>query len=87
MLSNSLSETVNWQFDGSRMTVYAENKFVQVQLLSEVEKVSAYLSQAYGKQVSIDIKVLERKETAEKIELPKEVEVLCDVFKGSLLGS
>lgn len=87
MISNSLSETCNWQLNGDRMTMYAENNFVQVQLSSEVEKISAYLSEAYGRKISIEIKILEKKETEEKIVLPKEVEVLCDVFRGSLLGS
>ena len=86
MISNSLSETCNWQLNGDRMTMYAENNFVQVQLSSEVEKISAYLSEAYGRKISIEIKILEKKETEEKIVLPKEVEVLCDVFRGSLLG-
>ena len=67
--------------------MYAENNFVQVQLSSEVEKISAYLSEAYGRKISIEIKILEKKETEEKVVLPKEVEVLCDVFRGSLLGS
>ena len=87
MISNSLSETSNWQLNGDRMTMYAENNFVQVQLSSEVEKISAYLSEAYGRKISIEIKILEKKETEEKVVLPKEVEVLCDVFRGSLLGS
>nr|WP_318715065.1 DNA polymerase III subunit gamma/tau [uncultured Treponema sp.] len=87
MISNSLSETCNWQLNGDRMTMYAENNFVQVQLSSEVEKISAYLSEAYGRKISIEIKILEKKETEEKVVLPKEVEVLCDVFRGSLLGS
>ena len=87
MISNSLSETYNWQLNGDRMTMYAENNFVQVQLSSEVEKISAYLSEAYGRKISIEIKILEKKETEEKVVLPKEVEVLCDVFRGSLLGS
>lgn len=86
MISNSLSETCNWQLNGDRMTMYAENNFVQVQLSSEVEKISAYLSEAYGRKISIEIKILEKKETEEKVVLPKEVEVLCDVFRGSLLG-
>ncbi|WP_407398645.1 DNA polymerase III subunit gamma/tau [Treponema sp.] len=86
MISNSLSETDNWHLDGDRMTVYAENKFVQVQLLSEVEKITAYLSEVYGRQISLDIKILEKKVDEEKAALPKEVEVLCDVFRGSLLG-
>lgn len=87
MISNSLSETCNWQLNGDRMIMYAENNFVQVQLSSEVEKISAYLSEAYGRKISIEIKILEKKETEEKVVLPKEVEVLCDVFRGSLLGS
>lgn len=87
MISNSLSETCNWQLNGDRMTMYAENNFVQVQLSTEVEKISAYLSEAYGRKISIEIKILEKKETEEKVVLPKEVEVLCDVFRGSLLGS
>ena len=87
MISNSLSETCNWQLNDDRMTMYAENNFVQVQLSSEVEKISAYLSEAYGRKISIEIKILEKKETEEKVVLPKEVEVLCDVFRGSLLGS
>ncbi|MCQ2240225.1 DNA polymerase III subunit gamma/tau [Treponema sp.] len=86
MISNSLSETCNWQLNGDKMTMYAENNFVQVQLSSEVEKISAYLSEAYGRKISIEIKILEKKETEEKVVLPKEVEVLCDVFRGSLLG-
>ncbi|MDO4505509.1 MAG: DNA polymerase III subunit gamma/tau [Spirochaetales bacterium] len=86
MVSNSLAETSNWQLNGDRMTMYAENNFVQVQLSSEVEKISAYLSEAYGRKISIEIKILEKKETEEKIVLPKEVEVLCDVFRGSVLG-
>ena len=87
MISNSLSETCNWQLNDDRMTMYAENNFVQVQLSSEVEKISAYLSEAYGRKISIEIKILEKKETEEKVVLPKGVEYLYDVFRGYHLGS
>ncbi|MBQ0039120.1 MAG: DNA polymerase III subunit gamma/tau [Treponema sp.] len=86
MVANSLSETSGWSLDGNVMTVYAENKFVQIQLVSVVDKIAAYLSEAYGKPISFEVKVAEKKEVEEKVELPKEVQVLCDVFRGSILG-
>lgn len=87
MISNSLSETGNWQLDGDRMIVYTENKFVQVQIQGGIEKITAYLSSVYGRKISFEVRIAERKVEQERVALPKEVEVLCDVFRGSLLGS
>ena len=87
MLSNFLSETNSWKLDGDKVTAIVENKFAQVQLLSQADKVSDYLSKAFGRHISFELNFVEKKETVEKIELPKEVEILCDVFKGSLLGA
>lgn len=87
MIANSLSETNGWTLNGNTITVAASTRFVQVQLQSVTDKISAYLSQVYGRTIAFEVKVLERQAEEEKIVLPKEVEILCDVFKGSLLGT
>ncbi len=87
MIANSLSETNGWSLNGNAITVVASTRFVQVQLQSVTDKISAYLSQVYGRTIAFEVKVLERQAEEEKIVLPKEVEILCDVFKGSLLGA
>ena len=87
MIANSLSETNGWTLNGNTITVAASTRFVQVQLQSVTDKISAYLSQIYGRTIAFEVKVFEKQAEEEKIVLPKEVEILCDVFKGSLLGA
>ena len=87
MIANSLSETNGWTLNGNTITVAASTRFVQVQLQSVTDKISAYLSQVYGRTIAFEVKVFEKQAEEEKIVLPKEVEILCDVFKGSLLGA
>ena len=87
MIANSLSETNGWTLNGNTITVAASTRFVQVQLQSVTDKISAYLSQVYGRTIAFEVKVFEKQAEEEKIVLPKEVEILCEVFKGSLLGA
>lgn len=87
MIANSLSETNGWTLNGNTITVAASTRFVQVQLQSVTDKISAYLSQVCGRTIAFEVKVFEKQAEEEKIVLPKEVEILCDVFKGSLLGA
>ena len=87
MIANSLSETNGWTLNGNTITVAASTRFVKVQLQSVTDKISAYLSQVYGRTIAFEVKVFEKQAEEEKIVLPKEVEILCEVFKGSLLGA
>lgn len=86
MVANNLSETNDWVLDGNTIRATTQKKFVLVQIQPSIEKINGWLSQAYGRNIVFSVEFKEMKIEEEKVAIPKEVEILCDVFKGSLYG-
>ncbi|MBO4403879.1 MAG: DNA polymerase III subunit gamma/tau [Treponema sp.] len=84
LVASALNSTQNWGFDGEKLTVFTQNSFTKIQLENARRTVEDYLSEAYMKKVSFEVKQLEIKKEAK--ELPPQVELIRDVFKGSVLG-
>lgn len=85
MMASALMETENWQRKGNCITAETSNTYHLVQLQKLEPKISAFISKIEGKQESFKI---EKKPEIKKeaVELPLQVKIICDEFKGTIVG-
>ena len=57
-----------------------------MQIMQSAAKIADCISQAYGRRISFKILYREKSVQNSVGKLPEEVEILRDVFKGSIIG-
>ena len=87
MLAGLLSSTYNWQINGNELSVVIPNMFEKMRLEQNAQKIENYLSATFAKKMSFSVKLEEEKADIQAEELPTAVQILCDMFKGSVLGA
>ena len=87
MVGSLLSSTYNWSLTDNNLSVVIQNKFEQMQLRNNAQKIGEYLSRLYGHAVTFEVNLEIPKTTEEHVELPLQVQIIKDTFKGSLMGS
>ena len=87
LLASALMKTQDWQLAGSEVKVVIGDAFEQMQLQQHAGKIAAGLSRLYGRQLAFSVQLVERRPEQAAQELPVEVQILRDTFKGSVLGS
>ncbi len=85
LLASALMQTKNWRIEENRVFAESENKFEQGQIQNQASKIASYLSLAYKRQVSFEILFVEKQIEEKALELPTEVKIIRDVFKGSIV--
>ena len=86
LLASALMKTKDWQSSGTTVTVVTGDAFEQMQLQQQAGKIAESLSGLYGKQVAFAVRLVEQQAQNTARELPVEVRILRDTFKGSVLG-
>ncbi|MCR5620701.1 MAG: DNA polymerase III subunit gamma/tau [Treponema sp.] len=87
LLSAALSESVSHRIDSGSLEVTVASPFAMMQLKSRAGDIAAYVERRTGRKLTFDVRLEERKETQKaEIQLPIQVEILRDTFKGSVLG-
>ena len=54
--------------------------------LTTTTDIENYISKIMGQQISFKINLLEHKEVKQKREIPQQVQILANTFKGTILG-
>ncbi len=86
LLSAALSGTSDRKIEGNTVSVCAENRIEMMQLTSKTSLVQDYLSKAFGRPIVFEVSIKESQtQLKTKVELPPEVQILKDTFKGSVL--
>lgn len=87
MIGSSLLQTGEWIKSGSSVTTQVSSTFLKMQLDSHAQNISAFLSELLGEKVRFEV-VLKQIVAAAPIEqnAPVQVKILCDTFKGQIIG-
>ena len=84
ILASALGSIKNLTVSGNTVTAVTQNSFVQVQLVNARPALEKFLTSVYGRKMLFvcNVELVKKEERA----LPAQVEILRDVFKGSVLG-
>jgi DNA polymerase-3 subunit gamma/tau len=86
LIASALTRTTGWCHKGNVVSVQSEVAFEKMQLQNNAAKISAYLSKLYGEQTSFVVHLEENNDSNEQKELPVEVQILRDAFKGDVVA-
>lgn len=86
MLASSLMQASGWKKEGDTVSATSGTLFEKMQIQSQSHKITEYLSKVYGKPLNFEIQLAEKKDMNKNAPLPAEVEILRDVFKGTVAG-
>ena len=86
ILASSLYQTGSWIKNGSIVTTQVSSSFLKMQLDSHYQSISQFLSELYGQPIKFEVTL--RQVNAQPIEqiAPPQVKLLCDIFKGHIIG-
>lgn len=85
MLASSLMSSSDWAIQEQTVSCSVPSAFEQMQLQRGASKIAAYLSALYGRDMKFRITVSPPSPAMPKDELPVEVQVLRDAFRGKVL--
>ncbi|MFA6936974.1 MAG: DNA polymerase III subunit gamma/tau [Treponema sp.] len=87
ILASALMRAKNWLHVGDKITVTVESDFDKLKLQSDMSKITPYLAKYYGKSVSFEVQVEQKKEEVNLTkDLPQDVQLVRDTFKGSVVS-
>ncbi|MGN0729564.1 DNA polymerase III subunit gamma/tau [Treponema sp.] len=84
LLASTLMNVKDWKFENGKVQAAAENPFEQIQVQKQVFKITDYLSKAYRQPVSFEVVLRNKADEGHRQEIPKEVTILRDFFKGTI---
>jgi DNA polymerase-3 subunit gamma/tau len=86
LLASALMQTKEWILTGNRIEASLESAFQMRQLENEAKYISEKITSIFGKNVQF-VPILERVQVEqEQTEVPPVVEMVCKVFKGSVVS-
>ena len=86
MLSGAVAKTFNWKLDGNKICASIGSQFELMQIRNSAAVITSYLSKVYGRSIVLDVSLEERKNSVASQNLPVEVQILRDTFKGSVMS-
>ena len=84
LIGTALLNAVKWSFNGDKITCFIDKPFLKNQIESEKKYISSVFSELKGSPVLFDVefKTHEDTEQQQSENIPNEVNLLCQVFKG-----
>lgn len=85
LIGTALLNAVRWSFTGNKLTCFIEKPFLKNQIEPEIHYISSVFSKLKNSNVQFEVQ-LEKAASANDAaqeQVPKEVELLCHVFKGT----
>ena len=86
ILGSYLAQTGDWTKDGGTIRADAFSPFFKMQIEKNGERLSSLVQAATGERLSFSVSVAEAEKEPSVEELPAEVRILCDVFRGRVVG-
>ena len=86
LLAGLLENTFDWKIEGDTIALCTEGSFDLMQIEQNVAKFSSYLQKIYGRQMAFKPSFVNRKVEMTPADLPVQVQLLRDTFKGTVLG-
>ena len=85
-LASALLDVKSWKKEGNSITCRLESGFSLMQLKQKSGEISAYLRKVFGSQINFTPLLIKKEEVKVQTEYPQEVELLVQVFKGTVVG-
>ncbi|MBR3550170.1 MAG: DNA polymerase III subunit gamma/tau [Treponema sp.] len=86
LIAGLLEKTFDWKLEGETLVLCTENTFEIMQLEQNAAKFAGYLEKVYGRRIDFKPVHIERKPEVTLADLPVQVQLLRDTFKGSVIG-
>ncbi len=86
LIAGLLEKTFDWKLEGDTLVLCTENTFEIMQLEQNAAKFAGYLEKVYGRRIDFKPVHIERKPEVTLADLPVQVQLLRDTFKGSVIG-
>ena len=86
MLGSSLLQTGAWIKTGNTVTTQVSSGYLKMQLDSHKLKISKFLSDLYNEPLQFEVTLHQIVTTPVEKTAPVQVKLLCDVFKGQIIG-
>ena len=86
MLASSLYQTGAWTKNADVVTTQVSSTYLKMQIDSHKPAIAQFLSQIFGEKVSFEVTLKQIVTTPVENTAPNQVKILCDVFKGQIVG-
>ncbi len=87
LIASSLLQTGAWNISGNRIYTTISNVYQKNKIEQNVAKINKLLEAICHSKMNFEVQLVEKKvEEEKKIELPEQVQILCNTFKGSVKG-
>ena len=86
MLGSSLLQTGAWVKTGSTVTTQVSSGYLKMQLDSHKPTISKFLSDLYNEPLQFEVTLRQIVTTPVEKTAPVQVKLLCDIFKGQVIG-
>ena len=86
MLGSSLYQTGVWTKSGSTVVTQVSSTFLKMQLDSHAKSISQFLSELCNEPLQFEVTLRQITTTPVEQTAPAQVKLLCDVFKGQIVG-
>ncbi len=88
LIASSLMQTGRWNLSGNKISTTISNVYQKNKIEQNIHKISGLLETICHSKMIFEIQLIEKKnEPIVKPEFPKQVQVLCSAFKGSVKGA
>lgn len=85
LIASSLMQTDRWNLSGNRIYTTISNHYQKTKIEQKISKINEVLESICHSKMTFEIEFVEKKvEEPEKVELPQQVQILCNTFKGNL---
>ncbi len=85
MLSPVLAASFDWKFENDKITILVDNRFHLNMIQNSSSRIVELLQSIYSRSIGLEVLVQEKQFSAEAEELPLQVQILKDSFKGSIV--
>ncbi len=86
LLSGVLSKTFSWTYSDGKINAKVESKFDIMQLEQNIVKIQGWLRKTFAKDILFHVQLEEARVNSVKEEIPLQVQIIKDIFKGSIVG-
>lgn len=86
MLSSALMQTGPWVLEGNKISTTIESEFQKNTIKQGLNKIKTALSGYCHAQMDFEVTVKIEEKVVEAVEIPQQVQILVNAFKGSVVG-
>lgn len=87
LLASSLMQTGRWELNGNTISTKTKSIYQKSMLEQNLQKITSFLSKVCHAQMNFQIELEEETTANKQVDFPQQVKIVCNTFKGSILGA